>query len=213
MSWLIRTGTERNNVSYGGGSTTKGNYLKRTNSGRNNIQWLNINSNGTYNLLERYNTTRNGIRWNNLVFSFGPDLTKYLLYTNTAPSDAEYQMIWFASYYAYFYKIGKINSNGYTNISKVYTSSPGRNHNYINIYFKDTSTDMSNIIYQYSKITITGTERDGKAYSYTCDLDKSNGILLSYRTLSDHSYLSLDRWTKYSIIGNNQQDLLSMTFS
>ena len=213
MSYLIRTGISRNSISFGGSNTTSNNYLRRTNSGRNNIQWYTISSNGTYNLLERYNTTRNGIRWNNIVFSFGPDLTKYLLYTNTTPSDAEYQMIWYASYYAYFYKIGKINSNGYTNISKVYTSSPGRNSNYINIYFKDTSTDMSNIIYQYSKITITGTERDEKAYSYTCDLDKNNGILLSYRTQSDYSYLSLDRWTKFSITGNNQQDLLSMTFS
>ena len=210
MSWLIRTGTGRNNVSYGGGSTTKGNYLKRTNSGRNNIQWLNINTNGTYDLLERYNTTRNGIRWNNLVFSFGPDLTKYLLHS---PDDGEHQMAWFASYYAYFYKIGKINSNGYTNISKVGTTSPGRNNNYINIYFKDTSTDMSTIIYQYSKITITGTERDGKAYSYTCNLDESNGIALEYRSRTNYSYLMLDGWSRYSIVGNNQQDLLSMTFS
>lgn len=70
MSWLMRTGTGRNNVSYGGGSTTKGQYLKRTANGRNNISYVSISSNGTHNLLERYNTTKNGIRWNNLSFSF-----------------------------------------------------------------------------------------------------------------------------------------------
>ena len=70
MSWLMRTGTGRNNVSYGGGSTTKGQYLKRTANGRNNISYISISSNGTHKLLERYNTTRNGVRWNNLSFSF-----------------------------------------------------------------------------------------------------------------------------------------------
>ena len=70
MSYLIRTGTSRNSISYGGSNTTSNNYLRRTNSGRNNIQWYTISSNGTYNLLERYNNTRNGIRWNNIVFNF-----------------------------------------------------------------------------------------------------------------------------------------------
>ena len=70
MSYLIRSGTSRNSISFGGSNTTSNNYLRRTNSGRNNIQWYTISNNGTYNILERYNTTRNGIRWNNIVFSF-----------------------------------------------------------------------------------------------------------------------------------------------
>ena len=36
MSWLMRTGTGRNNISWGGSSTTSGNYLKRTGNARNN---------------------------------------------------------------------------------------------------------------------------------------------------------------------------------
>ena len=70
MSYLIRTGTSRNSISFGGSNTTSNNYLRRINTSRNGIQWYTISNNGTYNILERYNTTRNGIRWNNIVFSF-----------------------------------------------------------------------------------------------------------------------------------------------
>ena len=70
MSYLIRTGTSRNSISFGGSNTTSNNYLRRMSTGRNNIQWYTISTNGTYNILERYNNTRNGIRWNNIVFSF-----------------------------------------------------------------------------------------------------------------------------------------------
>ena len=66
----MRTGTGRNNISYGGGSTTKGQYLKRTANGRNDISFINIQSNGTHKLLERTATSINSIRWNNLSFSF-----------------------------------------------------------------------------------------------------------------------------------------------
>lgn len=79
MSWLMRTGTGRNNIAWGGGNTTSGQYLKRTANGRNNISYVSISSNGTHNLLERYNTTRNGIRWNNLSFSFF-SFSDYALY-------------------------------------------------------------------------------------------------------------------------------------
>ena len=78
MSWLRRTGTGRNNIEWGGGSTSTGNYLRRTGTSRNNVQWLNISTSGTWNLLERTANGRNNIRWNNLTFNF-LDLTKYPL--------------------------------------------------------------------------------------------------------------------------------------
>ena len=83
MSWLRRTGTGRNNIAWGGGSTTSGQYLKRTANGRNNISYVSISSNGTHKLLERYNTTRNGIRWNNLTFSFF-SFSNYPLYDSNS---------------------------------------------------------------------------------------------------------------------------------
>ena len=76
MSYLMRNGTGRNNILYGGNNTTSGNYLRRTSTNRNDISFINISSNGTYNILERYSTSRNSIRWNNIAFSFGGDLTK-----------------------------------------------------------------------------------------------------------------------------------------
>ena len=70
MSLLIRTGTGRNNISWGGGTTTKANYLRRTGTGRNNIGYIQVSSNGTHNILERTSTGRNNIRWQNTTFTF-----------------------------------------------------------------------------------------------------------------------------------------------
>ena len=63
MSYLIRTGNSRTSIKYGGGKSTKAKYLRRTGTGRTNISWIDINSNGTYNVLERTSTGRNNIRW------------------------------------------------------------------------------------------------------------------------------------------------------
>ena len=70
MSYLMRNGTGRNNIVYGGNNTTSGNYLRRTSTGRNNISYINISTSGTHKLLERISTSLNSIRWNNLTFSF-----------------------------------------------------------------------------------------------------------------------------------------------
>ena len=75
MSLLYRTGAGRNSIAWGGGTTTSAYYLRRTGTSRNDISFINISSNGTYNILERYSTSRNDIRWNNIVFSFFTDLT------------------------------------------------------------------------------------------------------------------------------------------
>ena len=72
MSYLIITGTGRNNIAYGGGKSTKAKYLRRTGTGRTNISWIDISSNSTINVLERTGTGRNNIRWYNTTFSFGP---------------------------------------------------------------------------------------------------------------------------------------------
>ena len=93
MSYLIRTGTGRNNISYGGGKSTKAKYLRRTGTGRTNISWIDINSNSTYNVrtniswidinsnstynvLERTSTGRNNIRWYNTQFSFAINISR-----------------------------------------------------------------------------------------------------------------------------------------
>ena len=70
MSYLIRNGTGRNNITYGGGTNVAAKYLRRTGTGRTNISWIDISSNSTVNVLERTGTSRNNIRWYNTTFSF-----------------------------------------------------------------------------------------------------------------------------------------------
>ena len=107
MSWLIRNGTGRNNIIWGGGNTTSGNYLRRTGTSRNNISYVQISSNGTWNILERTSTGRNNIRWNNLTFNFF-SFSQYPLNSN------ESEPIYFWSYKGiYMYKLKSYLSDGY----------------------------------------------------------------------------------------------------
>ena len=98
MSWLRRTGTGRNNIAWGGGSTTSGNYLKRTGNGRNNVAYTQISSNGTHKLLERTDTGRNNIRWNNLTFSFGPSSMADIFTNARFPNQGKFTQIWVKCY-------------------------------------------------------------------------------------------------------------------
>lgn len=98
MSWLRRTGTGRNNISWGGGSTTSGKYLKRTGNARNNIAYTQISSNGTHKLLERTGTGRNNIRWNNLTFSFGPSSMADIFTNARFPNQGKFTQIWVKCY-------------------------------------------------------------------------------------------------------------------
>lgn len=70
MSYLIRNGNNRNNITYGGGINVEANYLKRTSTGRNDIAYENINDNVTRKVLERTGTTKNNIKWSDVDFSF-----------------------------------------------------------------------------------------------------------------------------------------------
>ena len=69
MSLLYRNGTGRNNIAWGGSTSTAATYLRRTSTGRNDISYISISSNGTYNILNRTSTGRNNISWINTTFS------------------------------------------------------------------------------------------------------------------------------------------------
>ena len=66
MSYLIRSGDGRTNISWSTVANTSTKYLRRTSSGRNNIVWTTIPSGSTYNILNRTGTGRNNIAWGNL---------------------------------------------------------------------------------------------------------------------------------------------------
>ena len=70
MSLLYRNGTGRNNIAWGGSTSTAANYLRRTGTGRNNISYLQISTDGTHNILNRTASGRNNISWINTTFSF-----------------------------------------------------------------------------------------------------------------------------------------------
>lgn len=72
MSLLMRTGSDRNGISWGGSSSTAGTYLYKTSwTGRESLKWFFINSttNGMV-FLQRINTGRNDIKWDVFNFSF-----------------------------------------------------------------------------------------------------------------------------------------------
>ena len=80
MSYLIRTGTGRNNISWSTTANSSTRYLRRTSSGRNNIAWTTIPQGSTYNILQRNGTGRNNILWSNL--KIGPDLSANAIKNN-----------------------------------------------------------------------------------------------------------------------------------
>ena len=70
MSLLYRTGAGRNNIAWGGGTSSAATYLRRISTGRNDISYISISTSGTYNILNRTSTGRNNIAWQNTTFSF-----------------------------------------------------------------------------------------------------------------------------------------------
>ena len=76
MSLLRRTGTSRNNIEWYSSTNSSGQYLQRISTNRNDISFIQISSNGTYNLLNRISNGINDIQWKNTTFSFSGNLTK-----------------------------------------------------------------------------------------------------------------------------------------
>ena len=136
MSILRRTGTGRNNIDwYNASSNSSGKYLRRTSNGRNDISFLNISSNGTYNILNRNSTGRNDISWKNTSFSFTIDmyplLSGYLYLNNPDLDEIE------------TYKVISYLSNGY-NIEYDEMSIAYRDYLYIQLNI-DSSVSVSNV--------------------------------------------------------------------
>ena len=65
MSYLIRTGTGRNNISWSTTANSSTKYLRRTSTSRNSIVWNTIPAGSTYNILQRNGNGRNNILWSN----------------------------------------------------------------------------------------------------------------------------------------------------
>ena len=83
MSYLIRTGNNRNNISWSTTENSTTRYLRRTASGRNNVTWTTIPSGSTYNILQRNGTGKNNILWSNLKIEFMSYLAPRYYYSNS----------------------------------------------------------------------------------------------------------------------------------
>lgn len=221
MSWLRRTGTGRNNIAWGGGATTSGQYLRRISTGRNNISYINISTSGTYNLLERTSTGRNNIRWNNLTFNFGPNLSGYPLYSLYYGSGNynPYNITWYSgSTFGRFF-CRKVYNNGYPNISNVTSSDIGVGTDSITIFYqKGVAQNAYNEILKGKSINIKGTSRSGLPFSYSgkpvTSYTAGTGeirIIFSEPTGYDYGYISLDH--DYVGYPGNFPTLQSITFS
>ena len=164
MSLLYRNGTGRNNVAWGGSTSTAANYLRRTGTSRNNIAYLNISTSGTWNLLERTASSINSIRWNNITFSF-LSFAKYQLGSMYLRLPMKYYNIRFAedrgatssSTFTYYGAIGSAGKNSYDNISIQTNSSDDLSYFQMAIYFatEEAATGfMNEVKNNYTKVSI-----------------------------------------------------------
>ena len=134
MTSITTTGPPPNHNPYGGGGSITSNYLKRTGTSRNSIQWLNISTSGTHKLLERYNTSRNNIRWNNLTFSFES-------FSDFPLATSKKMYVYVGNIYKSRenYTITSILSNGYGGLEKHGNTLVDTTSSYIEILFNSES--------------------------------------------------------------------------
>ena len=202
----MRNGTGRNNIVYGGSSSTNGQYLNRTATSLNSIRWLNISTSGTWNLLERTSTGRNNIRWNNLSFSFGTDLSKYSLFLRKYSGYGYYNCtIEFNQKYRYFYKIGSINFNTYSNISHIVSLNALLDYSSIIIFYEenDVKNAYNDIISNCTRFILKGNF-DGIGSNKDFLFTESR-----YYIASSYSYITF----KFNADFDDINTLSSITFS
>ena len=209
MSILRRTGTGRNNIDwYNASSNSSGNYLRRTGTSRNNISWLNISTSGTYNLLNRTSNGRNNIQWKNTVFSFVSGLQ---LYSLTSKYSSTYNFTYNASYvdqtdsdYGSNYLFLKADPNGYTTTSRYnYYNRNAVAYVYLEIYSSNARGLADYIVNHYTQLQTI--------FSNNFSIKKSFGSD-NFRAYSGYMYIYINPWTPDSY-RSNAVYLTKMIFS
>ena len=154
MSYLQRTGTGRNNISWTNTSSNTIKYLHRTGTGRNNIKWSTISTSA--NILQRTGTSRNNIKWSTLtVMTEEGSLAKNTLLPVLQKANGEIGYP-FGSYRNYGTK-GTVSDHG-----TYFVITPVRNS------YPDSSTDLR---ISFRKIY---PQNDGETIQEYCD--RANGI-------------------------------------
>ena len=149
-------------------------YLIRTGTA-----WIDINSNGTYNVLERTSTGRNNIRWYNTQFSFTVNISDYfkgidsLRYTRGKNNDMQNR---------YIYNSPQMSGNalyfgGIDMVDRVLGTVTDR---LTIMHRNNTTTEESDIEFgtKFTKFQFTGTNssENDEVYTNTLkDIRNSNG--------------------------------------
>ena len=115
MSYLIRSGNNRNDIYFLNSNNTAASYLHRTSwTGRNSMQWLTINSGNTSPgavLLQRNGTGRNDIIWDNHIISFF-SFKNYTLSTFVVIGN-KYNLVIRDKRFKYYMMVSQYLDNGY----------------------------------------------------------------------------------------------------
>lgn len=115
MSYLIRSGNNRNDIYFLNSNNTAASYLHRTSwTGRNSMQWLTINSGNTSPdavLLQRNGTGRNDIIWDNHIISFF-SFKNYTLSTFVVTGN-KYNLVIRDKRFKYYMMVSQYLDNGY----------------------------------------------------------------------------------------------------
>ena len=115
MSYLVRSGNNRNDIYFLNSNNTAASYLHRTSwTGRNSMQWLTINSSNTSPdavLLQRNGTGRNDLIWDNHNISFF-SFKNYTLSTFTVIG-SKYNLYIRDKRFRYYMLVSQYLDNGY----------------------------------------------------------------------------------------------------
>ena len=217
MSLLYRTGNGRNNIAWGGSTSTAATYLRRTSIGRNDISYINISSNGTYNILNRTGTGRNNISWINTIFNFGTNLSGYPLYSRTLTDGyTTYNVEWVCSGTRSGFIINTINRNGYSNISETFDGDHKVDKSIIRIFYqKGLSQSVYNEIMKSTGVTIFA---NNTSYYGKFGTDGRDSVVVSRGEISNYPggevvYSRISLECGYIINPGRFPTLQSITFS
>ena len=215
MSLLRRMGNNRNNIEWYSSTNTSGQYLQRTSTNRNDISFINISSNGTYNLLNRISNGINDIQWKNTTFSFGIDLRNYPLYTNPNGNNP-YNFYWVSAYTINRFVINTINKTSYTNFRKTTSGRYDISYNcYFIIYYQGSNSAeilFSELKNNCTKMTINCIRQDPIENNFNYDYYFDELEVFEFDALSNNrSSISID-YSNDTGTGN-YPDPISITFS
>ena len=194
MSLLRRTGTGRNNIDwYNASSNSSGQYLQRISTNRNDISFINISSNGTYNILERYNNSRNSIRWNNTTFSFTNFSTYKLdLISFNSQSSGNMAVIDRKNSMVPYY-VNRYLSNGYyawptdSGLNNTFYKAINTNNDVIMLLSRSYYSQLRSLVSRYSKISSHIVTTSGTTYDKTYSI---NAIANAYDYEMVNGYMS-----------------------